>query len=130
MSTRANIVIKEGSEILYYYRHSDGYPQGTMPTLLKLCELIALGAIRGNISQCSGHLIVIGALEYAYHDLTVEVSDYYPKNWKVGAYEPTTCLHGDIEWLYIIDLEESAITQAHYETEAFKKLYDEHQVKS
>ena len=46
MSTRANIIIKEdwsykddkgktkkGSDKLIFYRHSDGYPSGAMPTL-------------------------------------------------------------------------------------------------
>jgi hypothetical protein len=25
-------------------------------------------------------------------------------DWKVGAYEPTTSIHGDVEHIYVIDL--------------------------
>jgi hypothetical protein len=50
MSTRSNIIIKEtfsyleGSEKvtktdkLFFYRHSDGYPDGALPLLLKFME--------------------------------------------------------------------------------------------
>lgn len=33
-----------------------------------------------------------------------------PKDWKVGAIEPTTGIHGDIDYLYTIDLITKEIT--------------------
>jgi hypothetical protein len=105
MSTRANIVIKDKGEKLYFYRHSDGYPSGTMPTLEIFSRWIKEGKIRKDISQGSGWLIVLGALEYETVKIPKRVEDTEdPQDWKVGAYEPTTELHGDIEYLYTIDI--------------------------
>jgi hypothetical protein len=124
MSTRANIILKEGEEKLYFYRHSDGYPSGTMPTLEKFLNWMKEGKIRNNIQQAGGWLIVLGAIEYnaipkyktietTRYGRTLEETDdesiQAPTDWKVGAYEPTTDLHGDIEYLYTIDMEKMEI---------------------
>lgn len=102
MSTRANIKIVDGKDELWFYRHSDGYPEGTMPTLNKFLNLLKEGKIRNNLSQSAGWLILIGAEEYG-----IDIKNV--KDWKVGAYEPTTRQHGDIAYLYIIDLEKKTI---------------------
>ncbi len=121
MSTRANIIIKDGDEKLIFYRHSDGYPSGTLPMLYTFIEWIMAGKIRDNIQQAAGWLIVLGAIEYQNipahetkqvevglgnptEDRFVEGSVKEPKHWKVGAFEPTTCIHYDIAYLYTIDL--------------------------
>lgn len=128
MSTRANIIIKDSYSHLFFYRHSDGYPDGVKPSLDKFCELLKEGKIRNNVSQGAGHLILIGMAEYN-NAPTFEVetdkgtstgvgygkiATYEPAKekynpacteWKVGAYEPTTGLHGDIEHLYVVDLQ-------------------------
>lgn len=121
MSTRANIVIKDNRQKLFFYRHSDGYPEGTMPTLKIFLTWLKEGKIRDNISQSAGWLICIGAMEYAkLPEYKIEKSSYgssygdvdsiqAPNDWKCGAYEPTTGIHGDIEYLYIIDLENKTI---------------------
>lgn len=126
MSTRANIIIKDGYNKLYFYRHSDGYPEGTMPTLNKFIGMIGT-TIRDNVCQAAGWLVILGAIEY--QTLTPELfaesekkryeqddekvdeilKNFSPEDWKVGAYEPTTGIHGDIEYLYVIDLEEKKI---------------------
>ena len=116
MSTRANVILKEGDERLYFYRHSDGYPEGTQPSLKLLIKWMKSGKVRNNLSQGSGWLIAIGIMEYnALPDFEV-IDDYGvldsiqdPKGWKVGAYEPTTGIHGDIEYLYTIDLDKLSI---------------------
>jgi hypothetical protein len=122
MSTRAIVVIKDKYDKLFFYRHSDGYPEGVEASLKFLMEGLRTGKFRDNVSQFSGWLITVGAAEYntlprfkvdevhtGYADMkTLEV----PKDkfggdgfaWKVGAYEPTTEIHGDIEYLYVIDL--------------------------
>lgn len=121
MSTRANIVIKDKSGQLIFYRHSDGYPEGTLPTLNIFMDWLNKGHIRNNVSQAAGWLIIIGANEYDYNrniedgeyrkGLNTPLSSYSPDKphplsnvWKVGAYEPTTCIHSDIEFYYEIDL--------------------------
>jgi len=118
MSTRANIIIKDNHEKLYFYRHSDGYEDGVMPSLNIFLNWVKEGKIRDNVSQAAGWLILLGAIEYGtipkfeteksqfdwqkdYGDLDTIIP---PNNWKVGAYEPTTGIHGDIEYLYVIDL--------------------------
>ena len=106
MSTRANIVVTDSyGDTLWFYRHSDGYPEGTMPTLDEFMKRVVTGELRSNASQAAGWLIIIGHEEYQ------EVRDKYPSinGWKVGAYEPTTGQHGDIEFLYTIDLKDKTI---------------------
>ena len=60
MSTRANIVIKDEYSELWFYRHSDGYPEGTLPTLTEFLDAVKAGLIRNNVSQAAGWLIIIG----------------------------------------------------------------------
>lgn len=43
MSTRANVVIKDQYSSLWFYRHTDGYPEGTLPTLEKFMEKLEDG---------------------------------------------------------------------------------------
>lgn len=115
MSTRANIIITKPSwdEKLYFYRHSDGYPEGVQPTLDKFVELINTGKLRPSVSQSSGWLILLGTLEYKgeikISELIGDDTDDF-HGWKIGAYEPTTCLHGDINHLYIIDMDEDKVS--------------------
>lgn len=102
MSTRANIIVIDGNhDRLYFYRHSDGYPDGTMPTLESFMQLVTSGAIRDNTMQAAGWLVLLGAKEYDVgHTPT---SDRF-SGWKCGAIEPTTQIHGDIEYLYVLNL--------------------------
>lgn len=107
MSTRANIKILEivdyggkdgeSKEVLWFYRHCDGYPEGTLPTLKKFMRWVIERKIRDNISQAAGWLVLIGADEYG--------KGFTPSDgWKCGAYEPMTEQHGDIEFLYTLDI--------------------------
>lgn len=136
MSTRCNIVVKEtynykdtkGKPVsqtskLFFYRHSDGYPEGAMPILNVFMKWLKSGKIRTDLQQASGWLILLGAMEYntlpefntekphfegghAYGDIGT-IQD--PKDWKCGSIEPTTCIHGDIDYLYVIDLNKKEI---------------------
>lgn len=126
MSTRCNIVIQDswGSR-LYFYRHSDGYPEVTKKSLEIFMNWIKEGRVRDNVGQAAGWLIILGAAEYDINrdfkkpdeygaPLHTPLDQYIPNaghsDWKVGAYEPTTDIHGDIEYLYIIDLEKQKLT--------------------
>lgn len=108
MGTRCNICVTDntGNE-LWFYRHYDGYPQEVIPSLTPLMERLIDGTVRTNVGQFSGWLIVLG------HDQRIPSSQYGNGNvehdWKVGHYEPTTCMHGDIAYLYTIDLESKSI---------------------
>jgi hypothetical protein len=112
VSTRANIIITDREDELIFYRHSDGYPDGTLPTLTKFLDLVKDGVIRDNVGQACGWLILIGAREYGVtfeYDRLPACQRGPSMSWKVGAYEPTTRLHGDIEFLYVIDLKDKRI---------------------
>lgn len=119
MSTRANIIIKDKYNELIFYRHSDGYPAVTLPSLNIFLQYVKNGLIRDNVSQSAGWLILIGAEEYdTYLDNSfierkksslTKPTKLDEMSWKCGSYEPTTRIHDDIEYLYIIDLERKKI---------------------
>ena len=100
MSTRCNVIVKDQYNTLYFYRHTDGYPSSVLPSLEPLMDRLRDGSVRDNTSQFSGWLIVSGYEEYG------SMQD----DWKVGAYEPTNGIHGDIEYQYTINLEEKTLT--------------------
>jgi hypothetical protein len=131
MSTRCNIIIKDNRDQLIFYRHSDGYPDGALPTLKKFMQWVADGKIRSNVEQASGWLILIGAEEYGerYEKQPGSPGVYVKKetltepdikddgmSWKCGAYEPSVEIHGDIEYLYTLDLKNLTIRVSnHYD---------------
>ena len=126
MSTRAQIIITDGQDELWFYRHSDGYPEGTMPTLEKFLSWVKEGKIRNNVEQAAGWLVLIGAKEYSTELVSSSAgkSEWKEKEnlfeppegdrmtgWKCGAYEPCCPeMHGDIEYLYTVDLKKLKIT--------------------
>lgn len=125
MSTRAQIIITDGNDELWFYRHSDGYPEGVMPTLGKFLQWVKEGRIRDNVEQSAGWLVLIGAKEYSkelrFRNGEIEQKEkenlFEPgkaddaMGWKCGAYEPCCpVVHGDIEYLYTVDLRMKTIT--------------------
>lgn len=60
MSTRANIIIKDRHTTLYFYRHSDGYPEATGVDLQKFIEGYSKH-LRLDAMQSAGWLIIHGA---------------------------------------------------------------------
>lgn len=109
MSTRAQVLVKDEYSSLSFYRHSDGYEEGTMPTLNKFLDLVKSRAIRDNVGQACGWLILIGREEYEGKGYMPDPKDTFG-GWKVGAYEPMSGFHSDIEYLYIVDLVQKKIT--------------------
>ena len=106
MSTRAQAILTDGHGELWFYRHSDGYPEGVKKSLDEFCEMVNTRKIRDNVEQAGGWLIEIGRREYAdviksLNDNGVRCSD----DWKIGEWEPSNprC-HGDIDHLYRIEI--------------------------
>jgi len=116
MSTRCQVIIKDDyNEQQWFYRHSDGYPEGVTPTLDKFCEMVNEGQIRGNTEQCAGWLVILGAIEYqtVKPECFKAMADFKPSDWKVGAYEPCEKhLHGDIEHCYVVSLKKDGLMSA------------------
>lgn len=129
MSTRAQIIFQDGSETLMLYRHSDGCPDCCGKDLVEFVQDYKTGAMRDNISQSAGWLVVRGHVEYKGAEMPLTtfagkvISEALPNRigqrpdpnngydgWKVGAYEPTTCMHGDVEYIYIIDLQKNTLS--------------------
>ena len=120
MSTRANIVLKDQHEKLFFYRHNDGNPEVTRDESLSIfMDWLNRGLISSDVGQASGWLIIIGANEDDYYwknqkciSKNSVLNQYNPTHigWKVGAYEPTTGIHGDVEWVYEINLVSKTLT--------------------
>jgi hypothetical protein len=136
MSTRANVLIKDGRDKQWFYRHSDGYPSCTAESLKTFIKWLVDGKIRGNVGQGGSWLIILGNNETnkMIKDMNKEDKERAKKNpdfaprkytskdfggsakpsvgysgWKVGAYEITTEQHGDIAYLYTIDMEKETV---------------------
>lgn len=78
MSTRAHIRIIDGKEQIQLYHHFDGYPEGVGADLKEFLE-------KKNI--WNGEIIANELIKSKEDD----------------GYEVTTCLHGDEEYIYVID---------------------------
>lgn len=151
MSTRSQIIIEETYQFpkkdgtpekkvhrdeLWFYRHSDGYPEGNMPALLQFLKWVKDEKIRDNVEQSAGWLIMLGAWEYnhRYHDgeyhlkkTLVEPTGDPMDSWKVGAYEPSLPeQHWDIVWLYRVNLTKMTIkaTNMRDDTKSFEVTPD------
>jgi hypothetical protein len=115
MSTRAQIIVKDEYGELWFYRHSDGYPECVRPQLEKLLKWVKEGRIRSNVEQAAGWLVIMGYQEYLDYQknsppFEPATNDNTGMSWKVGAYEP--CMpeeHGDIAYLYTVNLTEGTI---------------------
>jgi hypothetical protein len=114
MSTRAQIIVKDERQELWFYRHSDGYPEGTMPLLNKFIDYVKAGIIRDNVEQSAGWLVLFGAEEYKdqKENPLLPTSEESFGGWKCGSIEPCACRaqHGDIEYLYTVDLKAKTIS--------------------
>ena len=132
MSTHANIIIQNGKDKQYFYRNSDGYPDGTLPSLKMFMSWVKEGKIRDNVLQASGWLILIGADENK--DEYIGGGKYKTKEniaqpsigtygWRCGSYEPTTEIHSDIQYIYTLDLKKLTIlVQAAVGENTYKKI--------
>lgn len=108
MSTRCQVIIKDAYSEVWFYRHSDGYPEGVMPSLEKFLSWVKEDRIRDNAEQASGWLVLIGHQEY---EVPSEPSKGSSMGWKIGAYEPCAPeRHSDIEYLYTVDLAKGTIS--------------------
>ena len=118
MSTRCNVIIKDRVQELIFYRHYDGDPESVLPSLEKFIGWAKEGRIRDNARQASGWLIRLGASEY---ETPEEPRGDHISGWKVGAYEPTAEIDGDINFLYVVDVYEKTIQ---YEGEGSDYKYE------
>ena len=112
MSTRANIKVIDGRDVLWFYKHEDGMPSGALPLLKKFMCKVANGEIRDNVSQAAGWLILFGRNEMlaSIRRLRKKGFDVSGSEWKIGYIQPTVEQHGDIEFLYTLHLSNKTIS--------------------
>lgn len=99
MSTRAQIKIKDYDVTIY--KHSDGYPQGVIPSLRAY-----LGKFVKNRGNDKEYAIARILMNFAL--LEKEYREKMPSPFNEESFTGwglCTDLHGDIEYLYIVDLE-------------------------
>jgi hypothetical protein len=75
--------------------------------------------IRNNTGQGAGWIIALGMKEYdtkydfkthkdiKKKDLLTPDKNDQSMGWKIGAYEPSTSIHGDIEYLYTLTIDKN-----------------------
>ena len=95
MITGCNIIIKNHDDILYLYRHPDGYPEGAGESLKEFVKGYAKKGSNGpgwrdKRRGMRGWRVTprLQGMRRSQYD------------WKVGAYELTTRLHCDVEYIY------------------------------
>ena len=87
MSTRANIVLQEKGYTLWLYHHCDGYPSYLGRKLMQIME---------------NH-------KKDYSDI-FDIANEMIKDKEDNGFEITNGQHGDIEYLYLIDIQDKEIT--------------------
>lgn len=91
MSTRCNIIIKDGESRIYLYHHHDGYPMGVGTELQAYLEK-EWSTRRYWFASSIANELIKGSLPYPFSD-----------DKKDEEYEVTFGLHGDIEYCYVIN---------------------------
>lgn len=90
MSTRCNVIIRKDGNQVVLYHHWDGYPEGVGYDLVE--------RFRKNFQPGQPEWTMAGVVNMLIKDKEDQ------------GYEWTTRLHGDIEYLYTVDLNRKTIT--------------------
>lgn len=106
MSTRTNIVIKRGNELVQLYHHADGYPSGVGKDLQDGFALMK-SEINGNDMLCALKSPMVFWLCLKNF---IRYSNTYEDDGR------SLQLHGDIEYVYVIDLCDKSITCYEYDS--------------
>lgn len=93
MSTRANVKIFDRHNALYFYQHSDGYPDG-LGAWLKRC--LSLDKVKQHINDIE---YLAGVLIMEYNE------DYFKKNLSFPDLVPAVGIHGDESYFYEVNSE-------------------------
>lgn len=105
MSTRCNIIIKDYGKKCYLYHHSDGYPEHVGRLLKKFLKDYGEKEDVWDGEAIATSLVKEGVSYKTVSPITGKVEDrcddYY--HCSIG-------LHGDIEYLYVIDCEKEKLT--------------------
>ena len=130
MSTRCQLRFTEqGSDrVAQVYRHSDGYPESVLAVLEDKQELLHATGTQRDASYAAAQFMLIDKLWYVertfprqdevYSDLPDSVAGVLdPERWETmdvtpsyllghGVEDPSCGIHGDEEYLYVVELPE------------------------
>ena len=112
MSTRCQVIVCDSHDEVWFYHHWDGYPSAMGPLLVAFLDKVRNDTLRSNAEQSCGWLVRDNP-----SDATCE--------WKASEFEPCAPrMHGDIEWLYRVNVATLTITMCHiaYEERVFRPL--------
>lgn len=91
MSTRASVQIIDGNHVLYFYQHSDGYPEGLGEWLSRCLKLPCVESCKDDPEYLAGFLMM-------------EVNrDYIERNQRLPDMVPAFGVHGDESYTYQIN---------------------------
>jgi hypothetical protein len=119
LATRCNVIVEDnGGYRIFMYRHNDGYPESVLPALAPI-----LSALRNNKDKDNSHdnifvqsrLERIADLKKSAAYVAAKIEDIEETINGEKTYRPfefTTDIHGDIEWLYTLNVD---TTELHYE---------------
>lgn len=122
MATRCNVIVRDnGGYRIFMYRHNDGYPESVLPALAPI-----LSALRATKEKDNSHdnifvqtrLESIANLKKSAAYVAAKIEDIEETYYIMGEqethrpFEFTTDIHGDIEWLYTLNVD---TTELHYE---------------
>ena len=115
MSTRANIRIKDGDELIQLYHHSDGDPEclGT-----KLKSFLEQQCDDGywDVEEIANGLVK-GAMKYRSKNIFSGKEEIKSDD----GFEVTTSIHGDEDFVYVIDCSEKTIKCYSHKWDEYEK---------
>lgn len=111
MSTNANIILTDGTDELWFYRHHDGYPSMTGEHLKTFLDWIIEKRISPNAPCAAGWLIILGRQNKLKDKQWLKplepANSFEPE--EVGAYECTKIWDICIRFFYVIDMHRKEI---------------------
>lgn len=120
MSTRCNIIIKERYfNNIYLYHHTDGNPGGVGSVLYELCKKCNEKGCCINGPMLANRLVKKGVVLVDRDGKVVDTDDRY---------EITSCIHGDIDYLYEIRIVENVSGHTHLSVTAYDARDENHKV--
>lgn len=121
MSTRCNIVIQDSTSKIFLYRHMDGYPSHIVPILRKVLKQVQDHKLNAAPGQVALQVLHLGLLEYTrflrkMRKYAGGSLDFYKQT--KGFIEPTDGLHGDVAYVYSLDIGREEILFHKYDWQA------------
>lgn len=115
MSTRANFIIKFNNEYTLFYKHCDGYPEG-LGEIIKASAFLTSLSIPYSINMKEFKKIYNAEdVNFYLRGLLENVEGVESEGSFADVKELESYLHGDIEYLYLIEFSNTGDIELSYE---------------